>query len=40
MSADELSDLIVATLALQTGFGLASAQYTTRKERKNNPKVK
>jgi hypothetical protein len=39
LSSTALSNLIVATLALQTGFNLQSAQYTTRRERKNNPKV-
>ena len=40
LSADELSDLIIATAALQTGFGLQSGQYTVHRERKGNPKVK
>lgn len=39
MSQTDLNALIVATLALESGFGLQSAQYTTRRERKNNPKV-
>ncbi len=40
MSATALSNLIVATVALQSGFTLQSAQYTTRRERKNNPRVR
>lgn len=40
LTADALSDLIIATAALQSGFGLQSAQYTVHRERKGNPKVK
>lgn len=40
LSATEMSALIVAYLALLSGFGFNSAQYTERRERKNNPKVK
>jgi hypothetical protein len=39
LSSDALSDLLVATLALQPDYPFVSAQYTGRRERKNNPKV-
>jgi len=39
LSAAEMSALIVATLAILTGFNHQSAQYTTRRERKNNVRV-
>lgn len=39
LTATALSNLIVATLALKSGYNLQSAQYTTHRERKNNPKV-
>lgn len=40
LSATALANLIVATLALQPGYNLRSAQYTSHRERKNNPRVK
>lgn len=40
LTATELSDLIVATLAAKTGFSLTSAQYTGRRERRNNPRIR
>ena len=40
LSATNLTNLIVATLALQPTYPFVSAQYTSRRERKNNPKVK
>lgn len=40
LSATEMTALITAYLALLTGFSFSSAQYTERRERKNNPKVK
>jgi len=40
LTADELSDLIVATIAAKAGFALTSAQYTGRRERRNNPRIR
>lgn len=40
LSATELSALIVAELAITTGFTFREAQYTERRERKNNQKVR
>jgi hypothetical protein len=40
LTATELSDLIVSTLAAKAGFSLISAQYTGRRERKNNPRIR
>ena len=40
LSSTELSDLILATIAAKAGFSLVSAQYTGRRERKNNPRIK
>ena len=40
LSATEMSTLILAYLALLTGFSFSSAQYTQRRERKNNDRVK
>lgn len=40
LTATEMTDLIVAYLAVKTGFALQSAQYTERRERKNNTRVK
>lgn len=40
LSSDELSNLIVAELAISTGYSFQSAQYTERRERKNNARVK
>lgn len=39
LSSDPLSDLIIATLALQPDYPLVHAQFTGRRERRNNPKV-
>jgi hypothetical protein len=39
LSSAEFTALIVATLALKTGFALQQAQFTGRRERKNNPRV-
>lgn len=40
VTATEMAALLTATLALQTGYSVQSAQYTERRERKNNPKIK
>jgi len=40
LTAPEATALIAAELALMTGFSLQSAQYTERRERKNNAKIK
>lgn len=40
LSATQFSDLIVAELAILTGYNLYSAQFTERKERKNNAVIK
>lgn len=40
LSATEMTALIASYLALLSGFSFNSAQYTERRERKNNPKVK
>jgi len=40
VSATEYTDLVTAIEAIKTGFGLDTAQYTDRRERKNNPKIK
>jgi hypothetical protein len=40
LSATELANLITAELAITTGFNFQSGQYTERRERKNNPRVK
>lgn len=40
LSSDELTDLILAIIALRPPYNLRSAQFTDRRERKNNPKVK
>jgi len=39
LSATEMSDLIVAELAILVGYNHNSAQFTGRRERKNNPRV-
>jgi hypothetical protein len=39
LSSDPLSDLIIATLALQPDYPFQNGQYTGRRERKNNPRV-
>jgi len=40
LSATEMSALILAILAVETGYSFSQAQYTTRRERKNNVRVK
>jgi len=40
LSSDELTNLIVAILAVKTSFDFTRAQYTERRERKNNPVIK
>jgi len=40
LSATELCALIADYQALLTGFSLQSAQYTDRRERSNNPKIR
>lgn len=40
LSATEYSALILKTLALASGYSFNSAQYTERRERKNNARVK
>lgn len=40
LTSTELAALIAATLTLQSGYNLVSAQYTERRERKNNPRIK
>lgn len=40
LSATELSNLIVATLAVKPSFNFQRAQYTERRERKNNPVIR
>jgi len=39
LSSTEMTDLIVALLALKTGYAMQSAQYTGRRERRNNPRI-
>lgn len=40
LSATELTNLIVAVLAVKTTFDFQRAQYTERRERKNNPVIR
>lgn len=40
LSSTELTNLIVATLALKPSFDFQRAQYTERRERKNNPVIR
>lgn len=40
LTATEFTALIAAYQALMSGFSLQSAQYTERRERSNNPKIK
>jgi len=40
ISATEPAALITAILAVKTGYSFGQAQYTTRRERKNNTRVK
>lgn len=40
LSSDELTNLIVAILALLPPYDFKQAQFTGRRERKNNPRIK
>lgn len=40
VTATEAAALITAQLAILTGFSLQSAQFTERRERSNNPRIK
>lgn len=40
LSSAEMTALIVAELAILTGYNLESAQFTERRERSNNPRIK
>ena len=40
LTASQMTNLITATLAILTGFNLDSAQFTERRERRNNPRIK
>lgn len=40
LSSDELTNLIVAVLAVKAGFDFQRAQFTERRERKNNPVIR
>ena len=40
LSATEMADLITEYLTLSSGFNLDVAQFTGRRERKNNPKIR
>jgi len=40
LSSDELTNLIVAVLAVKPSFDFTRAQYTERRERKNNPVIR
>ncbi len=40
LTAAEFTALINAELAILTGYNLVSAQYTERRERSNNPRIK
>jgi len=40
LTATEMTALIGATTTLQSGYLLQEAQYTERRERKNNPRIK
>lgn len=39
LSSTEMTNLITAVLAILSGFNLESAQFTGRRERKNNPRI-
>jgi len=39
LASDAISDLTLATVALNSGYTLETAQYTERQERKNNAKI-
>jgi len=40
LSSTQVSELIAAILAVKTGFSFKRAQYTERRERRNNPVIK
>lgn len=40
LASDAISDLTLATIALNAGYTLETAQYTERQERKNNTKIR
>lgn len=40
VSSDEMTDLITALLAILSGYNLQSVQFTERRERSNNPRIK
>ena len=40
LNGGSMDELIVATIALDADYNFASAQFTSRRERKGNPKVK
>jgi len=40
VTSTELDDLITAILAFLTGYALDSAQFTGRRERRNNPRIR
>lgn len=40
LSQADMTALIVATVALESGFNFRQGQYTVHRERKNNPRVK
>lgn len=40
LSSTEMTNLIVAYLAVLAGYDLESAQYTTHRTRQNNPRIK
>jgi hypothetical protein len=40
LSSAEMTALILAELAILTGYSLESAQFTERRERSNNPRIK
>lgn len=40
LSSAEMTAVIVAVLTILTGYDLNSAQYTERRERSNNPRIK
>jgi hypothetical protein len=40
MSADEMVDILTALLLLKPSFFVNTAQFTGRRERRNNPRIK
>lgn len=40
LTGGSMDELIIATIGLAPTFGLATAQYTARRERSNNPRIK